>query len=201
MGAALRQHNVTFRAPVELLRMQLTDSQVVQRVVLGDQEAFALLVDRYHARCLRVATHLLADADAADDAVQDAFVRAYRHMGGYREQDKFGAWLMRIVVNQCRTQLARERRGVDRDEQSLTRHFQREDADAIGAVADRHDELARALVQLPTEQREAVVLRFADELSFDEMSTITGVGVSALKMRVQRACSRLRTILREHTHA
>lgn len=201
MGAALRQHNVTFRAPVELLGMQLTDSQVVQRVVLGDQEAFALLVDRYHARCLRVATHLLADADAADDAVQDAFVRAYRHMGGYREQDKFGAWLMRIVVNQCRTQLARERRGVDRDEQSLTRHFQREDADAIGAVADRHDELARALVQLPTEQREAVVLRFADELSFDEMSTITGVGVSALKMRVQRACSRLRTILREHTHA
>ena len=201
MGAALRRHNVTFRAPVELLGMHLTDSQVIRRVVLGDQEAFALLVDRYHARCLRVATHLLADADEADDAVQEAFVRAYRHMGGYREQDKFGAWLMRIVVNQCRTLLARERRGVDRVEQSIARDLQHVDLDAAGAAADRYDELARALVQLPAEQREAVVLRFADELSFDEMSTITGVGVSALKMRVQRACARLRTILAEHIHA
>ena len=192
---------MTFRAPVELLGMHLTDSQVIRRVVLGDQEAFALLVDRYHARCLRVATHLLADADEADDAVQEAFMRAYRHIGGYREQDKFGAWLMRIVVNQCRTQLARERRGVDRVEQSIARDLQHVDLDPAGAAADRYDELARALVQLPAEQREAVVLRFADELSFDEMSTITGVGVSALKMRVQRACSRLRTILREHTHA
>lgn len=181
--------------------MHLTDSQVVRRVVSGDQEAFALLVDRHHARCLRVATHLLADADEADDAVQDAFVRAYRHLGGYREQDKFGAWLMRIVVNQCRTQLARERRCIDRDEQSIALDLYLVDPDAVGAAADRHDELARALIQLPATQREAVVLRFADELSFDEMSTITGVGISALKMRVQCACARLRTILAEHIHA
>ena len=61
--------------------MQQTDSQVVLRVVTGDREAFAHLVERYHARCLRVATHLLADADAADDAVQETFVRAFRHLG------------------------------------------------------------------------------------------------------------------------
>ena len=182
--------------------MQQTDSQVVRRVVTGDREAFALLVDRYHARCLRVATHLLADADAADDAVQESFVRAYRHLGGYREQEKFGAWLMRILLNQCRTQSARERRSTYRDEQSVAAlDLQRVDQNAVGAAADRRDELARALEQLPSQQREAVVLRFADELSFDEMSTVTGVGVSALKMRVQRACARLRAILAEHIHA
>ena len=202
MGAALRRHNVTFCTRVELLVMQQTDSQVVRRVVTGDREAFALLVDRYHARCLRVATHLLADADAADDAVQESFVRAYRHLGGYREQEKFGAWLMRILLNQCRTQSARERRSTYRDEQSVAAlDLQRVDQNAVGAAADRRDELARALGQLPSQQREAVVLRFADELSFDEMSTVTGVGVSALKMRVQRACARLRAILAEHIHA
>ena len=52
---------------------------------------------------LRAATHLLGDADDAEDAVQDAFVRAYTHLGSYREQDRFGAWVLRIVVNQCRT--------------------------------------------------------------------------------------------------
>jgi len=61
-------------------------------------------------------------------------------------------------------------------------------------------ELAHALAQLGPAQREAVVLRFAEELSYDEIAALTGVGVSALKMRVQRACLRLRELLAEHLH-
>jgi RNA polymerase sigma-70 factor (ECF subfamily) len=57
------------------------------------------------------------------------------------------------------------------------------------------DELAVALAQLPSDQREAVVLRYADELGYDEISSITGAGISALKMRVKRGCERLRAIL------
>ena len=87
------------------------DATIIRRVLAGDVNAFALIVDRYHARCLRVATHLLADTDDAEDAVQDAFVRAYRHLGSYRTRDSgsdtFGAWLLRILVNQCRTRSAR----------------------------------------------------------------------------------------------
>jgi RNA polymerase sigma-70 factor, ECF subfamily len=179
----------------------LPDSQLVRQVLTGDAEAFALLVDRHHARCLRAATHLLGDADDAEDAVQDAFVRAYRHLGSYREQDRFGAWLLRIVVNQCRTRAARQSRyaRLDDNEQALEREL------ALGGpgmdASDRRAELAHALAQLGPEQREAIVLRFAEELSYDEMATLTGVGVSALKMRVQRACTRLRTLLAEHLHA
>jgi RNA polymerase sigma-70 factor (ECF subfamily) len=184
----------------------LPDSQLVRQVLTGDAEAFALLVDRHHARCLRAATHLLGDADDAEDAVQDAFVRAYRHLGSYREQDRFGAWLLRIVVNQCRTRAARQSRyaRLDDNELALDREL------ALGGPAtdgpgtdasDRRAELAHALAQLGPEQREAIVLRFAEELSYDEMATLTGVGVSALKMRVQRACTRLRTLLAEHLHA
>jgi RNA polymerase sigma-70 factor (ECF subfamily) len=179
----------------------LPDSQLVRQVLTGDAEAFALLVDRHHARCLRAATHLLGDADEAEDAVQDAFVRAYRHLASYREQDRFGAWLLRIVVNQCRTRAARQSRyaRLDDNEQALEREL------ALGRpgtdASDRRAELAHALAQLGPEQREAIVLRFAEELSYDEMATLTGVGVSALKMRVQRACTRLRTLLAEHLHA
>ena len=188
---------VTFPPPVELPGMSLPDSQIVRQVLSGDVEAFALLVDRHHARCLRVATQLLGDADEAEDAVQDAFVRAYRHLGGYREQDRFGAWLLRIVVNQCRTRATRESRYLRYDDE-LDAPLAESAQEPQGEAADRRAELAHALAQLGPEQREAIVLRFAEELTYDEMAAVTGVGVSALKMRVQRACIRLRSLLAAH---
>lgn len=179
------------------------DMVIVRRVLAGEVDAFALIVGRYHARGLRVAMHLLGDADEAEDAVQDAFVRAYRHLGSYRPcpagDDKFGAWLLRIVVNQCRTRAARRARYARFDTEPATR-LEHPDVDADIAAAERRTDLAQALAKLGPEQREAVVLRFAEELSYDEMAAITGVGVSALKMRVQRACTRLRALLAEHLH-
>lgn len=173
----------------------LSDAMLVQQVLAGRVEAFATLVDRHHAHCLRVATNLLGNADDADDVVQEAFVRAYRHIGRYSERDRFLAWLLRIVVNQCRTRATREARYT-----ALEPHVHEglvvDGPDA--AHTDRREELAVALAQLAPEQREAIVLRFGEELSYDEMATVTGAGVSALKMRVQRACARLRTLLSEH---
>ena len=182
-----------------------SDSQVVRRVLAGDVDAFSLLVDRHHARCLRVATHLLCDGDDADDAVQEAFVRAYRHLGSYRERDRFGAWLLRVVVNRCRTNSARARRWSGAESMSIELLPSAESShdDAVEAIerAARYDELALALSRLGPAHREAIVLRFSDELSYDEMAMITGVGVSALKMRVQRACAQLRALLSEHLYA
>ncbi len=188
------------------------DATIIRQVLAGDVNAFALIVDRYHARCLRVATHLLGDADEAEDAVQDAFVRAYRHLGSFRSADSggdrfgdgFGAWVMRIVVNQCRTRTARMAR-FTRFETELSGVDSARSVELTAAAdhdaAERRADLAQALALLGPEQREAVVLRYADELSYDEMAAITGVGVSALKMRVQRACTRLRALLAEQFHA
>ena len=175
------------------------DAQIIRLVLAGDVEAFSTLVDRHHARCLRTATHMLGDADQAEDAVQDAFVRAYKYLGRYREQERFAAWVLRIVVNQCRTRASYEARFVPFDtEQYHESTSSASSAEHDHAVADRSEEVAKALAKLGPEQREAVVLRFTEELSYEEMSVVTGVRVSALKMRVQRACLRLRTLLEEH---
>jgi len=175
--------------------MNQTDAQIVRQVVLGNREAFGILVDRYHGRCLRVASHLLNDPDDAEDAVQEAFVRAYRHLGSYRERDRFGAWLLRIVVNQCRSRASYDRRWTSFDSANEPRIEHRSIDD------EQRAELAHAMMQLAPEQREAITLRFAEELSFAEMASVTGVGISALKMRVQRACTRLRTLLSEQINA
>ena len=184
-----------------------TDGAVVQRVLAGDVEAFALLVDRHHPRLARYAVHLLGDHGEAEEAVQDAFVRAYRSLARYEDRERFGAWVLRILVNRCRTALQRDSRRSE-----ATAAWMR-DTIAAGEAAwtgrgettfepeervkqeTLRKELAAALAQLPAAQREAVVLRHGEELAYEEIAVITGTGISALKMRVKRGCERLRSLL------
>lgn len=168
------------------------DATIVRRVLAGDGEAFGALVDRHYDRCLRLAVHVLGERADAEDAVQETLLRAYRHLARYREQDRFGAWLTRILINQCRTVQARRPRlaPVDLDWGLVDRA-----ADHPGDAAALRDELAHVLRALPAEQREAVVLRYADDLTYDEIARATGATVGALKMRVRRACDRLRVLL------
>lgn len=178
--------------------MTASDSAIVRRVLDGDTEAFAALVERHHASCLRLATHMLGTREDAEDAVQESFLRAYRHLSRYQERERFTGWLLRILVNQCRTTLARRQRG----EAALPAHAMEPgswDEDAA-EWADRGAHLARALARLHPLQREAVLLRFSADLSYEEMAVATGAGVSALKMRVKRACTRLRALLGESIH-
>lgn len=173
----------------------MTDHDLIHRILDGDVEAYSQLVDRHYDRCARVAVRILGNREDAEEALQDAFLRAYRALGEYEERERFAAWLTRILVNQCRTMLARTRRREDlfvdlapeRLEQSLA------PAPDDGSWPD----LEHALQRLPAAQREAVVLRYADDLTYEEMATITGAGESALKMRVQRAFARLRELLQE----
>ena len=172
----------------------MTDAAVVRRVLEGDVEAFAILVERYYDRYARYAVHMVGSREDAEEALQDAFLRAYRSLARYEERERFGAWLFRIVMNQCRTVAARRRRhetrGAAWDEDESV------EADPADHQALR-EELDRALAQLTPDQREAVLLKYTDDFSYEEMAAITGTGVSALKMRVKRACERLRELLME----
>ena len=178
-----------------------SDAAIVRQVLDGDTEAFGVLVDRHQERCTRLALHITGSREDAEDAVQETFLRAYRSLATYQERDRFSAWLFRIVVNQCRTIGAR-RRGVQALHQRAWVE-QGEGEPAEEHPADRaatREELERALSRLDADQREAVVLKFAEDMTYDEMAAVTGVGVSALKMRVQRACKRLRAMLTETNH-
>jgi RNA polymerase sigma-70 factor (ECF subfamily) len=173
----------------------MSDRAIIQQVLAGDVEAFARLVDRHYPRCARIAVRILGNQEDAEEAIQDAFLRAFKALGSYEDRERFSAWLSRILVNQCRTVLARTKR---RDAFFPDLDLRRVEF-AVDAETDDGPwpELERALGQLPAEQREAIVLRYADDLTYEEMARITGAGTSALKMRVQRAFARLRALLQE----
>ena len=168
----------------------------MRRVLSGDVAAYGTLVVRYRDRLGRYALHLLGNQADAEEALQDAFVRAYRSLHRCDDPARFGAWLFQILVNRCRTlgaQRARRERTLVQDEGALSSAGvdHPEDHAAWGEA------IRWALEQLGPEHREAFLLKHVEELSYDEMAELTGVGISALKMRVKRACEQLRAILQE----
>jgi len=175
------------------------DAAIVRRVLDGDVEAYADLVARHRDRLWRYAFHILRDREDAEDAVQEALVRAYRALPR-SEPDRFGSWLFQILVNRCRTiggRRGRRERVQVADEGALERA-------AVEDLSERHawrEAIAWALDRLSAEQREAFLLKYVEELSYEEMAEMTGDGVSALKMRVKRACDALRALLEGVTRA
>lgn len=173
----------------------MTDAELVARTRAGDADAFGKLVARYHDACWRFAYHMLGERADADDVVQESFLRAYLAIGRYDERDQFRGWLFRILTNQCRnaiTARGRRTRRFVQDEVAL------ETASAPAAELQLGVEdarLSRALALLDPLQREALLLKYAEGMEYTEMSARTGVGESALKMRVKRGSERLRALL------
>ena len=172
---------------------QRADAELVAAVLNGDVDAFGVLVRRYQDAYVRFATRMLGSRDDADDALQSAFVRAFRKLRECRDPARFGAWLYQIVINECRTLAIRrdrrERRFV-RDERELERPMDTIDPPDVAHIQSM-------LGRLEPEQREAFVLKHVEELSYEDMAELTGASISALKMRVKRACDRLRVLLQE----
>jgi len=168
-----------------------SDKELVNRATLGDVHAFAELSRRYRDQYTRFAVRMVGNRDDAEDVMQSAFIRAYRALDRCREPGRFGAWLYQIVANECRSHVTR--RG--RRERRIVRDELRLEAAAIDPSVDEAetiDDVQYALQQLDVEQREAFLMKHVEQLSYEEMAEITGDGISALKMRVKRACDRLR---------
>jgi RNA polymerase sigma-70 factor (ECF subfamily) len=181
-----------------------SDGLIVRRVLDGDVEAYAGLVRRYRPRFARYALYMLGNREDAEEALQDAFVRAWRALARCRDPERFDAWLFRILANRCRTKGAHRRRHEDRFERD-----ERVDQTALQENTEMLDPgetdwsraVDHALAALDPDQREAFLLKYVDELSYEEMAQLTGAGISALKMRVKRAADRLRDLLEERVHA
>jgi RNA polymerase sigma-70 factor (ECF subfamily) len=169
------------------------DPRLVVRAQAGDREAFASLAAGSLGRLNGVARLILRDRDAADDAVQDALVAAWRSLRALREPDRFDAWLSRLLVRACYDHARRgtRRRAV---EAQVTPIDEPSAADAQSTVVIR-DQLERVLGRLSTEQRAAVVLVYYLDLSLPDAAASLGIPVGTLKSRLHRALGALHAIV------
>ena len=165
----------------------------------GDPAAFSELVRRHQRAIYRVAYALTRNPSDADDLAQETFVRAWQAIGRFRVGEPLHPWLARIATNLAFSLFRRRKRRPETPLEPLVEAGQQwgvEDDPAERVEEDeRSGHLQAAFATLKPEHQAVLALRVVEELSYEEMAELTGAGVSALKMRVKRACDRLRELL------
>jgi RNA polymerase sigma-70 factor (ECF subfamily) len=172
----------------------------------GDLGAFEKLVHRYEGRIYRLAYNVTQNREDAEDSTQEAFLKAYQHLGGFQGDSRFYTWLVRIAVNEALMKLRRRRPG----EVSLDAPIEKEsDSELIpremedwGPKPDQHFEqtelqgiLAQAIAQIEPAYRIVFQLRDIEELSTEETARALALSIPAVKSRLLRARLKLRQAL------
>lgn len=167
---------------------QQQDEAIVRRVLEGDREAFAELVEQYHRLVCHVAGHYLKNPDEVDDAAQEVFFRSYRALDRYNPEYRFSTWLSSITRNHCLDLLRKSSRVtvVDFDECTwlAADHHTPEEA---WLEQEERQELRDAVESLPEPYREVVTLYHGEELSYQAMAERMGKPLSIVKNRLMRA--------------
>jgi RNA polymerase sigma-70 factor (ECF subfamily) len=167
---------------------------VLDRARDGDHEAFTAVVRLYDRRLRGLAYRVLGDPDGMDDALQEAYVRAFRALPRFRGDARIGTWLFRITYNACLDELARKRKvtHVPLDELVEQASAGPEPGEAYGARA----ELASAFASLSEDERAVVFLVDVEGFDYSGAAQILGVPVGTVASRLNRARRALRSALR-----
>jgi RNA polymerase sigma-70 factor (ECF subfamily) len=174
------------------------DSRVIARCLKGDLNAYGDIVDRYSARVINMALMMVGDRHEAEDIAQDAFIRAYRALSGFRGRARFSSWLYQIALNLCRDHLKRRARAgaAVPVEDGTLEGLRSGDDDATPDTileAELSETMRREIARLPYLYREAFVLRHLQGMDYDEVASITRVSADTVRVRAYRA----RELLRE----
>jgi RNA polymerase sigma-70 factor (ECF subfamily) len=166
--------------------------ELVERAGRGDHDAFAVLAGASVARLEAMARLILRDGALAQDAVQDAMIRAWRNLPGLRDPDRFDAWLQRLTVNACLDTARRRRRRPI--EVEITDFNPPTSGDSAGLVADR-DQLERGFRRLSVDQRAVLVLHYYLGMPVPAVAETIGVPLGTAQSRLHRALEAMRAAL------
>jgi RNA polymerase sigma-70 factor (ECF subfamily) len=167
------------------------EAELIAQAQQGDRGAFGQLVRRHRGGVINVVYRMCGDANLADEAAQEAFIRAWQHLPGYRPRSPFRNWLYRIATNAARDALRREVGTVDIDTVSVTDSTQGPQA-AVEAQ-ELGERVQQAVLSLPPASRAVLVLREYEGLSYKEIADTLGIPMGTVMSRLNYA----RNLLRE----
>jgi RNA polymerase sigma-70 factor (ECF subfamily) len=182
------------KAGESLMKNSLPDEELMFLVRNGVVEMLGVLFDRYQSPLFNFYCKLTGDRSASEDLVQDVFYRILKYRKSYQSGMSFKSWMYQIARNARLDQARRPKPELEEDSASRVVAF------TAGDSVQRDQEielLHRALMKLPKEKREVLVLSRFQDLKYEEIAQITGVEVGAIKVRVHRALGELREIFRQ----
>jgi RNA polymerase sigma-70 factor (ECF subfamily) len=177
------------------------EKALVQQAKAGDRNAFAALVSAYEGKIYNLALRYLGNREDAMDASQEVFLRVFRFLPGFQEESGFSTWIYRIGVNvrkdmlvkrNKRNELSLELPDDEDDYRTVEVSDERYDPQAIVEQSDLRESLASAIAELPQQQREMIVLRDIQGLSYEEIGQVLCLESGTVKSRLSRARENLR---------
>ena len=163
------------------------EEAIVRRVLAGETEAFAELIDRYKVAVYNLCARMLHDPSEAEDAAQEVFLRAYNQLASYQTGRRFSTWILSIASHYCIDLLRRRRPSVDIDSIAFWKQSDAPEPEEVAVVGETRDEVRELLNKLPDKYRGVTVLRYWQDLSYEEIAEATGLSVGTVKTRLFRA--------------
>ncbi len=177
----------------------LSDHEIISRVLSGNTRSFADLVERHKDKAMTIAMRMLRNREEAEEAVQDAFVRAFNALGQFEKRSTFSTWLYRILFNVCSTILSKRGEPLqsissDKSEEEWGDEIPdfSEIPDSIVEGKEFRQQVLDALNELPPLYSGIATMFYLDDLSYEEIVTITGSPLGTVKARLFRARAMLR---------
>lgn len=167
--------------------------ELIVQAKQGDKRAFGELVRRHRRGVINVVYRMCGDSNLAEDAAQEAFIRAWQRLPSYRPRSPFRNWVYRIAINAARDALRRERETVDVSELALPSPD--DGPETRVEHAERAEWVRRAVLALPPASREVLILREYEELSYREIADTLSIPVGTVMSRLNYARNRLRETL------
>jgi len=207
MGTKVNLERQTSAATMQGNRTSLSDEELLQLFIAGDESAFVALMRRYKDPITNFTFRFVGNYDDAVDIAQETFVRLYRFGNTFMGEVKFSTWLYTIAGNLAKSELKRYRR---RNGMSLKDAFSKHDEDQTWDVPDTSympderidrtriaQEVQKALMNVSPSYREMVVLRDIQQLTYEEISVITGTELGTVKSRINRGRVQLQAMLKD----
>ena len=187
-------------------RMDKAETEAIRDVLAGDRDAYRVLMDRHFSAVTRIAFRITGNEADAEEAAQEAFLRAYNKLPSFRRDSTFSTWIMRIVMNTAINLVERRNRDLSyhapriADEQSTLNHTIRVadgNAGPEGLLLNRESESLRhaAMAELTAMERTAFTLRHMEDIPMSEIAAALNVSSNSAKQAVFRAVSKLRRSL------
>ena len=163
------------------------EETIVNRVLGGDTEAFSELIDRYKVAVYNLCARMLNNPTEAEDAAQEVFVRAYTQLHSYQPGRRFSTWILSIASHYCIDLLRRRKPQVDLDAIAFWKQSDQPEPEEAALSGETRDEVRELLGTLPEKYRGVTVLRYWQDMSYEEISQATGLSVATVKTRLFRA--------------
>ncbi len=189
-----------------MAKIQVNDSELISRYIKGDEKAFEGLVLKHKSKVYTTIYLIVKDSDTAEDLMQDAFIKSVEMMrsGRYNEEGKFLPWILRIAHNMAIDHFRRDKRypnTVFDDTASAfnSMNFAEDSIETTTVKKETYEHLRKLIKQLPDQQREVLVMRHYEDMSFQEIADATGVSINTALGRMRYALINLRKLMTSKT--